>query len=160
MINKNIESEIVFHIIQVADELRRNGDNITSKAGITTQQWLILLHLANDPNIYYLQRSNSNQQILAKELAESFNISRAGITNLINVLLRKKLVKQEEDSKDKRKKRLTLTEEGWEVIKQLEPVRWQFNNRLFRDISVEDKQAISNFLKSTLNMLNIHFRKQ
>lgn len=160
MINKNIESEIVFHIIQVADELRRNGDNITSKAGITTQQWLILLHLANDPNIYYLQRSNSNQQILAKELAESFNISRAGITNLINVLLRKKLVKQEEDGKDKRKKRLTLTEEGWDVINQLEPVRWQFNNRLFRDISDDDKLAISNFLKSTLNMLNIHFRKQ
>jgi DNA-binding MarR family transcriptional regulator len=160
MINKNIESEIVFHIIQVADELRRKGDNITSKAGITTQQWLILLHLANDPNIYYLQKSNRHQHMLAKELAESFNISRAGITNLINVLLRKKLVKQDEDSKDKRKKRLTLTEEGWAIIKELEPVRWQFNNRLFRDISEADKQAIGNFLKSTLNMLNIHFLKQ
>ena len=160
MIKKNIDSEIVFHLLQVADELRRNGDFITQKAGITTQQWLIMLHLAKDPNIFYLQKNESSEQMLAKELAESFNISRAGITNIINVLMEKGLMIREEDAVDKRRKRLTLTPKGMEVLEKLEPLRIQANTHLLKEITAEEKTVLRKFLKSSLYLLNIHFRKQ
>jgi DNA-binding MarR family transcriptional regulator len=41
---------------------------------------------------------------MAKELAEAMNVSRANITNMLTVLIRKKLVAQISDKVDKRRK--------------------------------------------------------
>jgi DNA-binding MarR family transcriptional regulator len=150
MIQKNINASIIFHVIRFSETIKKHGDILTQQYGITTQQWLILLLLAKDPNIIYLQENPQDKPMLAKELAEAMNVSRANITNLLNVLMRKKLIKQVADKVDKRRKRLILSKEGEKVVGLLEEPRKKRNNRLFGNFSREEKDSFIAFIKTAL----------
>lgn len=154
MIKKNINNSIIFHIIRLSETIKKHGDLLTEKYGITTPQWIIMLLLAKDPNILYIQEHPSDQPLLAKQLAEAMNVSRANITNLLNLLLEKKLVKQINDKEDKRNKRLALTVKGMKVIAELENPRNKRNNDLFRYFSKQDKEVFLTFIQTALKSLN------
>lgn len=153
MIKKNQNASLIFHIIRFSVRLRKNGDSITQKYGITAQQWLILLLLSKDPNIIYLQENPQDKPMLAKELATAMDVSRANITNLLNLLLRKKLIRQIADVDDKRRKRLTLTEKGKIIIIKLETERYKRNQRLFENYSKIEKEEFINFIKNGLAVI-------
>jgi DNA-binding MarR family transcriptional regulator len=153
MIKKNQNASLIFHIIRFSETIRKHGDVLTQQYGITTQQWLILLLLAKDPNIIYLQENPQEKPMLAKELADAMNVSRVNITNLLNVLLRKKLIRQVADDDDKRRKRLTLTPKGEEVVMALEGPRHKRNQRLFGSFSTDQKDEMIAFVKKCLFML-------
>jgi DNA-binding MarR family transcriptional regulator len=117
-----------------------------------------MLHLAQDPNIPFIDDIKSTKNpVLASELAEAFNVSRPNITNLINSLIEKGLVKQLEDAKDRRKKFLTLTEKGEEVLEAIQPIRKKANNRLLEHLNNEEKSHFYNKLMDCLNVLNSDF---
>jgi DNA-binding MarR family transcriptional regulator len=153
MIKKNQNASLIFHVIRFSETIRKHGDILTQQYGITTQQWLILLLLAKDPNIIYLQEHPQEKPMLAKELADAMNVSRANITNLLNVLLRKKLIIQTEDGFDKRRKRLVLTKEGEKVVDALEGPRHKSNARLFSSFSKEEKDVFIEFIRTSLAVL-------
>jgi DNA-binding MarR family transcriptional regulator len=153
MIKKNQNASIIFHVIRFSETIRKHGDVLTQRYGITTQQWLILLLLAKDPNIIYLQENPQDKPMLAKELADAMNVSRANITNLLNVLLHKKLVKQTEDGVDKRRKRLVLTKEGEKVVDALEEPRHKRNAKLFSNFSKQEKENFIAFIQTSLTLL-------
>jgi DNA-binding MarR family transcriptional regulator len=153
MIKKNQNASLIFHVIRFSETIRKHGDLLTQQYGITTQQWLILLLLAKDPNIIYLQEHPQEKPMLAKELADAMNVSRANITNLLNVLLRKKLIIQTEDGFDKRRKRLVLTKEGEKVVDALEGPRHKSNARLFSKFSKEEKDTFIEFIRTSLALL-------
>jgi DNA-binding MarR family transcriptional regulator len=153
MIKKNLNASLIFHVIRFSETIRKNGDILTQKHGITTQQWLIMLLLAKDPNIIYFQEHPQDNAMLAMELADAMNVSRANITNLLNVLLRKNLIKQVHDGNDKRRKRLTLTPEGEKIIALLEGPRQKRNQRLFSSFSKEEKETFISFIKVCLKQL-------
>lgn len=148
---KSIEEQIVLALLEVANQLNRNGGVITGRVGLTTQQWLILLYLAGDPNIPQTSSTESKPKdgLLASEIADALNVSRANITNLINALLNKGLVKQQEDSGDRRRKRLALTQKARDLVEQIEPFRKRANQSLLSQLK-EDERIF--FLK-TLNHL-------
>jgi len=153
MIKKNQNASLIFHIIRFSASLRKNGDSITQKYGITAQQWLILLLLSKDPNIIYLQENPQDKPMLAKELATAMDVSRANITNLLNLLLRKKLISQIADVHDKRRKRLTLTKKGKIIVIKLETERYKRNQRLFENYSKIEKEEFINFIKNSLAVI-------
>ena len=153
MIKKNQNASLIFHIIRFSVSLRKNGDTITQKYGITAQQWLILLLLSKDPNIIYLQENPQDKPMLAKELATAMDVSRANITNLLNLLLRKKLISQIADVHDKRRKRLTLTKKGKIIVIKLETERYKRNQRLFENYSKIEKEEFINFIKNSLAVI-------
>lgn len=153
MIEKSTNASVIFHAIKLAETWRKNGDEICKQFGITTQQWLILLLLANDPNIIYLQEHPQYKPLLASELADAMNVSRANITNLLNVLLEKELIVQIEDDLDKRRKRLKLSKKGEDVIRTLEPIRVAKNNNFFAETSENEKQAFIKFVKKCLHKM-------
>jgi DNA-binding MarR family transcriptional regulator len=161
MIKKNLNNSIIFHIIRLSETLKKHGDLLTEKHGITTPQWIIMLLLAKDPNIIYIQEHPTNEPLLAKELADAMNVSRANITNMLGVLLEKKLVKQVSDKDDKRNKRLALTQKGLNVIEDLETPRNKRNNDLFRNFTKEDKLMFLKFIQTALQSLkeDIDLRK-
>lgn len=150
MIKKNINASVIFHAIKLAETWKKNGDLITQQYGITTQQWFILLLLAGDPNIIYLQENKHEKDLMAKELAEALNVSRANITNLLNVLLDKNLISQVADETDKRRKRLTLTEAGKELVEQLEAPRLDVNNKLLNKFTKAEKDNFISFIATCL----------
>ena len=65
--------------------------------GVSTQQCLILLHLAYDQNIPFLKRFTLKRPLLSSELADSLHVTRPNITAITNVLLEKGLITQAYD---------------------------------------------------------------
>jgi DNA-binding MarR family transcriptional regulator len=159
MIKKNQNASLIFHVIRFSETIRKHGDVMTQQYGITTQQWLILLLLYKDPNIIYLQEHPQDKPMLAKELADAMNVSRANITNLLNVLLKKKLIKQVADGVDKRRKRLTLSKSGEKIIEALEPPRNKRNEKLFNHFTKEEKNSFISFIQTSLVILKKDMEK-
>lgn len=133
-IDTSPEAQIVWNLLDISVLLNRYGDHISRQAGITTQQWLLLLHLAADPNIPFLRREQHTKPLTASELATALSVSRPNVTNLLGGLIAKGLVRQTEDPDDRRKKRLALTPRGRELLLSLEPGRQRFNQKLLGDL--------------------------
>jgi DNA-binding MarR family transcriptional regulator len=76
------------------------------------------------------------------------------VTNLLNILIKKKLVAQVEDSFDKRRKRLSLTDAGIRMVEKIEKVRNEYNKRLFAKFSKADKEAMIEFMNTCLMGMN------
>ncbi|HMO40875.1 MAG TPA: MarR family transcriptional regulator [Saprospiraceae bacterium] len=159
MIEKSAEESIILGILHLADLLRKNGDNISQRLGITTQQWLIMLHLANDPNLPYLEKNKHQKPLMASELAESLSVTRPNVTKILRTLLQKGLVAQTEDEIDRRRKRLELTDEGWEIINLLEPLRRAYNRQLLADFSDVEKTRFLDFIRSSADWIETDNRK-
>ena len=153
VIAKNINASVIFHAIKLSETWKKRGDAITRKHGITTQQWFILLLLANDPNIIYLQDHPQKKPLMAKELAEALNVTRANITNLLSVLLRKGLVVQVEDEEDKRRKRIMLTPTGSDLVARIEVDRNRYNEKLLSRFSKKEKDEFIAFVKTCLSAM-------
>ena len=154
MIKRTIEASIVLQILDLANQLKKKGDIICQQLGITTQQWLILLHLANDPNIPYLNRTKHLKKMMASELAESLNVSRANITNLLTTLMQKNLIIQIEDETDRRIKRLALTEQGQAIVDTIESSRHIHNSKFLEHFSDFEKEQFFNSLRECADQLH------
>ena len=150
LISKNVNASVIFHAIKLSETWKKRGDAITRRHGITTQQWFILLLLANDPNIIYLQEHPQKKPLMAKELAEALNVTRANITNLLSALIRKKLVVQFEDEEDRRRKRLKLTPSGVELVVGMEADRNRYNEKLLSRFTKREKEQFIAFVKACL----------
>jgi DNA-binding MarR family transcriptional regulator len=146
MIEKRLEESLILHLIALGDKLKKRREIISQELGISPQQWLIMLHLANDPNIPYLQRNPQKKSLMASEIAESLDSSRPNVSNLINILMERGLVEQVEDEDDRRRKRLTLSNKGQGLIDMLQPQRMLFNEKLFESFNEVDKKQFLNFI--------------
>lgn len=153
MILKTLNASLIFHIIKLAETWRKNAEEICSKEDITTQQWLILLLLSNDPNIVYLKENPQKKPLMASEIAVALNVSRANITNLLIVLIEKGMINQIEDDVDRRRKRLVLTPKGKETVDKLEPLRNQYNENLFKHFTKQEKENIMAFTNKCLQLM-------
>ena len=153
MLHKNINTSVIFHSIKLSETWKKRGDLITQQFGITTQQWFILLLLAKDPNILYFKLNPSSKPLMAKELAEAMNVSRANITNMLNVLIRKKLVTQLSDKDDKRRKRLSLTIQGIALVKRLEKLRIAYNKKMLSQFTPAEKKQFIRFVDDCLQLM-------
>ena len=140
MIDKTLDASLLFSIIDLTSQIRLRGDLIYKFANITTQQYVVLLHLANDPNIPYIEKGDFNKGMLASELADSMRISRPGMTNLLKILIQKGLVNQSEDVLDRRRKRLKLSEEGEQLILEMEPLRKEANGAFLNQFNDKEKK--------------------
>lgn len=159
MIEKNNASKIVWFVFEIHNLLNKYGNYICQSAGISTQQWLIMLYLAKDPNAPYFEREIHKKSLMASELADALCVSRPNVTNLLNGLLKQGLVTQIADTEDRRKKRLELTPKGIKLITKLEPGRKTFNNNLLEKFSEKDKILFTNFLEDCNNTILGHFAK-
>jgi DNA-binding MarR family transcriptional regulator len=153
MIKKTLNASVIYHVINFSETIKKQAEKTILSAGITTQQWFILLLLAKDPNIIYLLDKKHEKDMMAKELAEALNVSRANITNLVGVLIAKNLLLQYEDEEDKRRKRLRLTEQGEKLLLSFEGLRTTYNKKLFDGVSKEEKEAFVTFIQKTLKVM-------
>ncbi|MFY8128656.1 MAG: MarR family winged helix-turn-helix transcriptional regulator [Chitinophagaceae bacterium] len=150
MITKTLNASLIFYIIKLSETLLKNAQVICSREDITTQQWLILLLLAKDPNMVFLQEHPQKKPLMASEIATALNVSRANITNLLIILMEKELIKQIEDEDDRRRKRLILTPKGQQIINKLEPQRNKHNENLFKHFSKDEKETAMAFINKCL----------
>jgi DNA-binding MarR family transcriptional regulator len=153
MIEKDIDETLVLSILELATALKKKGENLTQREGITTQQWLILLMLAGDKNLPFIEKGQHKKALMASEIADVLGVSRPNITNILNALIEKKYITQFADVDDRRRKRLALTDAAVELLERLQPMRHYANSKLFSNFEKEEKEALLIYVKRCLNFL-------
>ena len=144
---ETVEESIVLSLLKLSESLKKKSDKVCKRHGITSQQWLLMLHLAGDPNIPAWEEQEEHSQLLASDLARSLNVSRPNVTILINVLMKKGFMIQTEKESDRRKKYLSLTKEGMLTLALIEPYRKIASKSILGDLKESEKVWLLNWLE-------------
>ena len=151
----SIEESLILTLFDVVNYMTRNSEIMALEGGLTVQQWLVLLQIANDPSFPQPAEPTraSTAGVLASDIANARGVSRPNISALVAVLLRKGLVQQHDDPVDRRRKYLSITAGGLQALEQIEPVRRDVNTSLFTDFSADELEAALQFLQRVLTRL-------
>lgn len=152
---RTVEDSVVLMLFDIANELGKLGDGVSSRAGLTTQQWLMLLQIAGDPNFAVPAGAPTRRGpgVMASEIARSRGVSRANVSTLVSQLLRKGMVRQAESPHDRRRKHLTVTDAGREALADIESARHEANQRLFASITPTERRRLLRALRAILEQL-------
>ncbi len=155
---ESTEESLILTLLDLANHLARNGEAMAAQEGLTSQQWLVLLQIAGDPNFPSSPLGDGLEHgpggVLASEIATARGVSRANVSTLVTPLLRRKLIRQTDDPTDRRRKRLTLTAAGRKVVERLEPLRRGANQKLFAELEPAVKKELLRHLGHCLEKLS------
>ena len=159
VLSESIEESLILTLLDVANHLEKNSEAMAAQEGLTTQQWLVLLQIAGDPNFPAMHskgnpREGRTEGVLASEIAAARGVSRANVSTMVTPLLRRKLIRQADDPSDRRRKLLTLAPAGRRIIERLEPLRRGANQKFFADLEPEVKKELLHNLERCLEELN------
>lgn len=132
-----MEEEIISTIFKLDNMLRRMGNRIAGVLGATQQQWAVLDILNN----------SGSTGIPLSELGKNLDVTKGNITGLIDRMERDGLAKRKDDPKDRRVIRAVVTAKGKKVLRDIQPVKNQWGERLFNGFNVKDKKELNNLLK-------------
>lgn len=102
--------EAAIALLRTADVLRRRFEALFEPYGITTQQY----------NVLRILRGARPESLPTMEIAERMIERTPGITRLVDRLQEKGLVRRERSSEDRRCVLCTVTEEGLELLDELD----------------------------------------
>lgn len=151
-----IEEALVLTLFDLTNQLSKLGEDVAASANLTTQQWMVLLQIAGDPNFpipMYMPRREGSAGVLASDIALARGVSRASVSVLITQLMKLGLIRQEEEEGDRRRKRLFVTESGQQTIDALEEARRSANRELFVDLDDAERDALLASLRKCLGRL-------
>jgi len=150
-----VEDSIVLTLFDIANELGKLGEGVSSRAGLTTQQWLMLLQIAGDPNFAVPKDGppRSGGGIMASEIAQARGVSRANVSMLVRQLLRMGLVSQVEQADDRRRKHLAVTSSGRRALADIESARHEANRNLFASLTPVQRRQLLRSLHACLERL-------
>lgn len=154
------EESLVLHLFDLANHLMRLGERMAAEAGLTTQEWILLLHVAGDPNFPSAARRGSEGGVLASDIAQTRGVSRATVSVLLAGLLRKGLVESAADAGDARRKRLVLSASGQQLLARINPQRRSANLRLLAGLKPAERRRMLGYLRTCLATLGLGSRKE
>lgn len=148
----SLEESIVLALFDLSNQLGKLGEGLASRAGLTTQQWLVLLQVAGDPNFHVPggRPSLPAHGVMGSEIAEARGVSRANVSALVAQLQVKGLVRQTPVDGDRRRKRLFITAKGRAALAQLEAARRRANRALVVDLAPHDRKTLLQALRACL----------
>lgn len=147
-----VEEAIVLALFDLANQLVRRGDELAAAAGLTTQQWLVLLHVAGDPN-FPSRAGRATTPVLPSEIARVRGVSRATVSAVVAALRRRGLITDAPDPADGRRRQLALTDRGAEAIAQIQPLRRAANQRLLAAVAPAARAQFLRYLTACLDQL-------
>ena len=155
LLTRTTEDSIILTLFDIANELGKLGEGLSSRAGLTTQQWRLLLQIAGDPNFAVPSDvpPRNGSGIMASEIARARGVSRANVSMLVAQLLRMGLVSQEEQSGDRRRKLLAITDAGRRALTDIESARHEANQSLFADLALPERRQLLRSLHACLERL-------
>jgi MarR family 2-MHQ and catechol resistance regulon transcriptional repressor len=138
-----MEEDIIFTIFKLDNMLRRMGNRIAGVLGATHQQWAVL-DILNDagPN-----------GIPLSELGKNLDVTKGNITGLIDRMERDGLAKRKDDPRDRRIIRAVITAKGKKVLRDIQPVKDQWADRLFGAFSAREKKDFNALLMRLMDQV-------
>lgn len=123
------------YLIHDVSRLRRvSFDRELAPIGITRSQWWVLAFISRKDGLPQTQ--------LAKEL----DVGKVALGSLIDRLQNSGFVERRADEKDRRVKRVFLTEKANKLIKKIVPLTERFNERILEGVPREDLELTSRTL--------------
>ncbi len=139
-------------LFDLANLLVRRGDRLAAVAELTTQEWLVLLQLAGDPNFPSTGPAVATPP-LASDIARARGVTRATVSAVVSSLKERGLVTMTPDPTDARRHRLAVTPAGAARIATIEPARQAANRRLLDRLDRKARVAFHQYLLSCLDVL-------
>ncbi len=136
--------DVLYYLIDKTNKVaRRYSQEAFVKAGydITVDQWLVLKKIWD------------NKEINQVELATSLFKDTASITRILQILVRKKLVKKESKEGDRRHYLLSLTTKGEQFFKQVLGMVKSMRMQGVIDFSEAEKEQIKRLLTKMIKNL-------
>lgn len=134
------EDAIALCLVDLSNAICRQSEAILEQAGLTAPQWTVLLNVAGDAN--FQDNCRPGGPIFSSEIAAARGLSRPHISATVTELIRKGLIRQEDDPADRRRKLLTMTSQGLAVLRRLQPLRQSINDALLSELPPAERNAL------------------
>ncbi|MFG1499415.1 MarR family transcriptional regulator [Halobacteriovorax sp. XZX-3] len=127
-----VQESIIGRMIRTTRILDKMISEEVSHFKLTKPQFdvLVILHLTDQ------------ESVTTTELAEELLVSKANITGIVKRLETANLVKKAIDENDTRSKKITLTEEGLELINKVLPRYFSMGHELVSRFSQDEKSKL------------------
>ena len=135
------EYEIGAQIHMLSRKIKRKLDEAFVSYGITGVQ-AIMLKFIND--------KSREGKVYAKDIESEFDMRRATIAGILQLLEQNKLITRKAEGSDARLKEITITKKALEIINNVDSSSAELEKRLEKNMSKEERE---NFLK-TLDKLS------
>ena len=135
------EYEIGAQIHMLSRKIKRKLDEAFVSYGITGVQ-AIMLKFIND--------KSREGKVYAKDIESEFDMRRATIAGILQLLEQNKLITRKAEGSDARLKEITITKKALEIINNVDSSCAELEKRLEKNMSKEERE---NFLK-TLDKLS------
>ena len=135
------EYEIGAQIHMLSRKIKRKLDEAFVSYGITGVQ-AIMLKFIND--------KSQEGKVYAKDIESEFDMRRATIAGILQLLEQNKLITRKAEGSDARLKEITITKKALEIINNVDSSIAELEKRLEKNMSKEERE---NFLK-TLDKLS------
>lgn len=115
------------------------GDIFQSKMGnsdLTPRQYAVLITVANHEGL-------SQTDLVAKT-----GIDRSTLADVVRRMLKKGLLQRRRTREDARAYAVKLTEEGWRVLKEVEPIARQVDETIAATLSDKDRERLIDILST------------
>lgn len=154
-LTRSVEESVVLALFDVAGQLHKLGDQVAAGAGLTTQQWLLLLQVAGDPNFSRPARGAAPAEAdsVGSSIARTRGVTRANVSTLVSQLVGKGYLVQLEHPRDRRRKQLRITERGRRALEAIEPARREANRTLLGALSPGERAQLLKSLRACLEHL-------
>ena len=143
-----LANRVFFRLYQCANMLHKTGSRAVEDQGLTTQQWAVLGALS---------RRQAEAGMGVNELARYLMVSRQNLSGLISRMEREGHVSLAADGRDRRSRRISMTESGrqvWQV--QAQPKIQAYYRAALDGFSVNDMSHTLHYLLQMLeNMRRI-----
>jgi DNA-binding MarR family transcriptional regulator len=133
--NKNGSLSLLLH--DVSRRVARAFDKQMEPLGLTRSQWGVIIYVASEPGI------------AQTGLADKLEIGRMAVTGLVDRMESKGLVERRDDPKDRRIKRIFLSESARAIVPKMQQSGDLVGSGVFRGLSIEDRNHL---IKCLLNI--------
>lgn len=141
---------IGFLVHDVSRVRRTLFDSEMKPRGMTRSRWWVLAQLSRS-----LSYKGADGMLLT-ELAEVMDVGKVTVGGLIDHLEAAGIVARKPDPKDRRAKRVVITEKGQDVLKQMMQVGQKLNLKILADIAPEDvktAEAVLSKMRSNIRQI-------
>jgi DNA-binding MarR family transcriptional regulator len=118
-------------LIHDVSRMRRTAfDQLMRPLGVTRAQWWVLAHLSR------------NDGMMQTQLADALDVGKASLGTFLEKLETSGLIERRDDPVDKRAKRVYMARAGQQLLKQMTQQEAFFNERILRELSQEERDAM------------------
>lgn len=138
---ERLEDVIFYTIDKAIKSYRQYAQKQLKKAGltVTVDQWLILKNIQSYPQI--------NQQ----ELSQRVFKDTASVTRIIDLLVKSGLLHRDVHNEDRRRKSLSLTVKGLDIMEQVKPIVMRNRATALDGINPKELEELRRHLQLIIN---------